>query len=195
MQFKEKKKLIIGLSVAAVLILLFIWDRKQGRNDNRTIKSDELAQIKGTLANRPTIEIAEQGSPWVPIKLNEYPDFKFDVSEIKYSAFKAKEFVTDIKQADTITLDILSYDYDTKIKKDKPLRISEKLINYSFIEPYGLKANGKSYMTLDDFNKAWTHNKSLSWVLYIAGGLFLIFIIAILLRKPDNIFDDEQASR
>ena len=195
MHFKEKKKLIIGLIIAAGLILLFLWDSKQGRDDNRIIKSDELTQIKGTLANHPKIETAEQGSPWVSIKLKEYPEFKFDVSEIKYEAFKAKEFVNEIKLGDTISIDILSYDYNTKIKKDKSLRISEKLINYSFIEPYGLKANGKSYITLADLNKAWTDNKSLSWVLYIAGTLFLIFIITILLRKPDNILDDRQASR
>ena len=192
---RYRKNLLIGFIAVSLLILLWIWDTKNGRNDNRIIRRNELTQIRGTLSNQPTIETAEQGGPWVPIKLSEFPNFKFDISEQKYHGLKARDFVTDIKIGDTIQISILTYDYDTKIKKKKSLRISEEFINYNFIEPYELIFQDREYMTLENTNNAWQDNKSLDWIMYILIGTIVITIIFTitghLKLKEDNPFENK----
>ena len=121
---RHRKDLLIGLVVVISLILFWIWDIKHGRDDNRIISKNELTNIIGTLANQPTIETADQGGPWVPIKLLEFPDFKFNISEVKYNGLQARDFVSKIKVGDTVQLSILTYDYETKIMKSKSLRVS-----------------------------------------------------------------------
>lgn len=175
MNFKKYKELIIGAIAVIILFNLWMWDIGKGRNDNKVIRQTELTEIKGTLSNKPTIETAEQGGPWVPIKLKEFPEFKFDVGEVKYSALNAREFVNEVSVDDSILLSILTYDYETKIKKEKLLRPSETIINYKFIEPYFIQSKGKVYMTLADVNAAWQDNHDSSlWLFYWALGIIAV---------------------
>src|SRR5437764_13282990 len=134
MNLTRYKGIIIGVIVVIALLFLLIWDNKRGRNDNKLIRSNELTELKGTIRNKPTIEVAEQGGPWVAIRLNEFPGFKFDVGEVKYPALRAREFVNEVSSGDTVSLSILTYDFETKIKKKKQPRILEQLINYRLIE-------------------------------------------------------------
>ena len=172
MNFKKYKELIVGTIAFIILFNLWMWDIDKGRDDNKVISQTELTEIKATLSNKPTIETAEQGGPWVPIKLKEFPEFKFDVGEVKYSALNAREFVNEVSIGDSILLSILTYDYETKIKKEKSLRTFETVINYKFIEPYLIQSKGKVYMTLADVNTAWqdNHNSSI-WLLYWTLGI------------------------
>jgi len=183
MNFKKYKEFIIGVIAVVILFNLWMWDNGKGRNDNKVIRQTELTEIKATLSNKPTIETAEQGGPWIPIKLKEFPEFKFDVGEVKYSALNAREFVNEVSVGDSILLSILTYDYETKIKKEKSLRPSETIINFKFIEPYFIQSKGKVYMTLSDVNAAWQDNHDSSiWLLYWALGIiaFIGLVYSIL---------------
>jgi hypothetical protein len=180
MRFKENKNFIIGHLIAVALLFFLFWDNKQGRKGNSIKSYNDLSFIKGTVANKLKSDVAEQGNPYVLLRLNEFPEFKFDITEIKYKALKAREFVTETQRNDTVCLGILTYDFETKIKKIKPLRLSERFINYSFIEPYEVKANKKRYMTVEDVNEALKADKSWSWVLYVFGGFYLLFIVLVL---------------
>src|SRR4030095_10207673 len=144
MNFKKYKGLIIGTIAVVILFTLWMWDIKKGRSDNRIIQQYELTGLRGTLSNKPTIETAEQGGPWVSVALNEYPGFKFDIDGVKYPALKAKEFTNEVSVGDSIVLSILTYDYKTKIRKQKSLRPSETIINYGLIEPYSIQSHHKT---------------------------------------------------
>lgn len=203
MNFKKYRELAIGIIIVVFLFKLWMWDTGKGKNDNRIINQNELTELRATLANKPSIETAEQGGPWVPIKLNEFPNFNFDVAEVKYSALKAKEFVNEVLIGDTIFLSILTYDYETKIKQEKVLRLSETVINYKLIEPYSIQCNNKIYMTLADVNSASQGNRNgstwlLYWTLGIAAFVGLVYWILCLTgikRRVGKSWDDLHASR
>ena len=203
MNFKKYRGLIIGIIITAILFSLWMWDIRKGKNDNKIIHQQELTEIRGTLSNKPTIETAEQGGPWVPIKLKEYPDFKFDIGEVKYPALKSKDFTEEASIGDSIVLYILIYDYETKIKKEKALRPSETLINYKLIEPYSIQSKDKTYLTLADVNKAWQDNHDTSWWMLnwilglgiIVGIVYMILYWTGFIKKFGKWWDDVQASR
>lgn len=171
MNLRKYRELVTGITVVVVLFEFWMWDTGKGRNDNRIKNQNELTELRATLANKPSIETAEQGGLWVPISLNEFPTLKFDVGGSSYSALKAKEFVSEVSIGDTLFLSILTYDYETKIKKEKSLRPSETAINHKFIEPYSIQCNNKIYMSLAAVNSAWQDNHDSSiWLLYRTLG-------------------------
>jgi hypothetical protein len=176
-----------GILTALGLVLFINYWRceiKKGPDNLRIVTRNELTLIKATLAKKPTIETASQGGPWVPIRLKEYPEFKFDVGEIKFPALKARKFINEVSLGDSIFLQILTYDYATKITGEKPVLFSEKLLNYRSIEPYEISANGTQYMKLADTNAAWKENdESMRWLLYwMAGVLIMACLIYLALR-------------
>lgn len=110
------------------------------------------------------------------LHLNEYPDFNFQVDNIKFRALQAKEFTREVKAGDTVFFDILTYDFDTKIQQARALRLSDRLINYRFIAPYSIQSKGKLYMELSLANHAWKENHDVSvWVGYFVLGV-VVFI-------------------
>jgi hypothetical protein len=198
MQFKKYRGIIIGIIIVIILFSLWKWDIRRGRNDGRIISQQDLTEIRGTLSNRPVIKTAEQGGPWVPVKLNEFPDFNFDVGEVRFPALAAKEFTRELTPGDSIVLRILTYDYVTRIKKEKALRPSETIVNYTFIEPYSIEAKGKSYMTLADVNRAWQENHDVGWWMFywvcglvtVIGIVFLILYWMGFVRKLNEWWND-----
>lgn len=179
MEFKKYKTPLIWLLVIICLIILFNWDERLGRNSNRIIHRNDLTNILGTLTNQPTIETAEQGGPWVPIELFEFPEFKFNISGVMYNGLKAKAFVENVKIGDTILLSILTYDYKVKIKKALSSRISDD-INYRFILPYEVTGKQKKYLTIESANKAWKDEESLYWFKYLLVGVMLLPVVLII---------------
>jgi hypothetical protein len=85
-----------------------------------------------------------------------------------------------------LVLDILRYDYDTKIRGEKPLRVSEQVVNYSFIEPYGLRLKGVSYLALADINRVWQEDQS-SWKLLVI--LLAIFLVVYAILEFSGLLD------
>lgn len=202
MNLKKYKDFIIGGIAVIILYNLWMWDIRKGRDSNRFIRQSELIELKATLSNNPTIESDGDMGPRVAIKLKEFPEFKFDVNEVKYSALNAREFVKEVSAGDSILLAILTYDYETKIKKEKSLRLSERIINYKLIEPYSIESKGKVYMTLEGSNAVWQHQHDLGvWFFYWAlgmsvfgGGLYLILRLTGFDRRFVKWVNDIQAS-
>ena len=160
MTLNKNKNFIITHLIAVVILVFLFWDNKHGRNSNSTKSLADMTFIKGTVANSLKRDVAEQGSPYVLLSLHEFPKFKFDITEIKYMALNARDLVNDVQVNDTLTLGILTYDYDTKIKEKKPLGLSERFINYSLIEPYEIRSQNKAYMTVDSVNTALQNDHS-----------------------------------
>lgn len=189
--FFRKYDFIILLTV--ILIILFIiipWDKRKGRNDNKIIEPTELTELRGRLSGKPTIIQDEDGSR-VRFKLMEHPDITFYVNDIKYHALQAGTFLKESSAGDSIVLGILRYDYDTKIKQIKPLRLSEQIIDIDLIEPYTIQLDGKTYMRLADVNKAWREEQDITWwmaywvsgTMAVAGLLYLVLRITGVIKK------------
>lgn len=181
MNFRKYQEPVIAILSLVILFKLWRWDNANGRNDYRIIPQTDLTEIKVKLASKPSIDTDGEESR-VSIKATEFPMFKFDARGIKYSAIKSHDFVNELSKGDTVYLSILTYDYETKITKEKPLRRSEKIFSYSVIEPYSIQSNGKYYMTLADVNLAWNDHRDMSkwmfrWLLGIASVTGLIYSI------------------
>ena len=180
MRIKENRNFIIWNLVAVIIICFLFWDNKKRRNSNDFKFVFDLTFISGTVGNQLKSDVAEQGGPYVLLRLNEFPEFKFDVTEVKYKALHARDFVSQVNINDTVSLGILVYDYDTKLRNKRPLRLSERFVNYSHIEPYEIKAKGKTYMTVGEVNNDLKHDRSWYWALYMFGGIYLMLIILVL---------------
>ena len=171
-------KPLAALTVIGILVALAI----SANNYNKIVTESELAQITGTLDNQPTIETASEGGPWVPIKLKEFPGFNFNVGGTTYSALKAKKFVLNAHLGDTVTLDILKYDLNSKILRNTRPTFPERIINYRFIQPFSIMVHGEVYMSLEDVNKNWANNHALGrFLTYFVAGIALILGIAYLI--------------
>jgi hypothetical protein len=182
---RSNLKPIVALTAIGILIALAIG----ANNYNKIVKENELVQITGILNNQPTIETASEGGPWVPIKLKEFPGFRFNVSGTTYSALKAKKFVRNAHLGDTLTLDILKHDFDTKIRQIESPRFSEKIINYKFIQPFSIMVHGEVYMSLEDVNENWADNHALHRFLtyWLVGISLIVAVVYLILHQTGGI--------
>ena len=108
-------------------------------------------------------------------------------------------FTSDVTKGDTIFLDILTYDYETKIGKIKDLSLSEKFINYRFIEPFSIRSKGKTYLNLENVNVQIEGNRELGLLFFLMGA-FIFLLYGILywtgsIKRFAIWWDRMQASR
>ena len=172
---KHKFAIIIGLSLA-FSIFGFVHFRKAG-NANRQIRQIELTSLGGTLESKPE-KRTSKSKVYVQIRLKEYPNFKFHVGSIHYNAL-SKGFISDFNKEDSIYLDILTYDFERKLQKSKKLNLSEKLINYKFIEVFSIRSKDRSYMELSDVNLQIESNRALGFI-FFSIGTFILSVFAVL---------------
>ena len=162
----------------SLLGLFLIYENSRGRNDNRPIKRSELTSIQGTLSFPVRFVVSKSGKS-ISFKLKEFDDFKFVVSGVRLGAVSVRDFIESVKPGDSVVLAILTYDYETKIKKLKNLRASERILNYPFISPYEIRSNGSVFMTLEQVNDEWELEDSLGMfmVIFVGAmvGLYAIF--------------------
>lgn len=173
----KKFKLIVFI-LGLIFIAYGIYNYRKGSNNQRPIQKSELTSIQGTLEKQPSVEKSKSGVRGVPVKLKEFPDFIFSVGSINYGALD-DSFISDVTKGDTIYLDILTYDYETKIREIKDLSLSEKFINYRFIEPFSIRSKGKTYLDLENVNVQIEGNRALG-LLFLLMGAFIYLLYSIL---------------
>jgi hypothetical protein len=193
----KKFKLIVFI-LGLIFIAYGIYVYRKGSNTERPIQKSELTSIQGTLENQPLAKPSKSGVRGVPIELKEYPSFIFLVGSINYGALSGN-FTSDVAKGDTIYLDILTYDYEAKIRKIKDLSLSEKVTNYRFIEPFSIRVKGKTYLNLEDVNVQIEGNRSLGFLFFLIGAfiylLYGIFYWTGSIERFAIWWDRTQASR
>ncbi len=141
---------------------------------DREIKYSELYTITDIITNKAEIENKSKSARSISIKLRSYPSFSFTIGGNGYTATNSSYFIAHVKMGDTLHLDIMKDEYQTKITKEKPLGFWDKMINYSFISVYGIRDKNKSYLNLANYN--YEHKKDRLLGIWLFGVIGLCMI-------------------
>lgn len=184
--------------VTALITLIFIgWAcDSRGRQPSGIIEPVQLTELRGTLSVKPTIKSPSDGGSSVEFRLKEYPGFKFEVGEVRYTALNARAFTKKAEPRDSVILQISLYDRERIGVGPIPLRSNR-------VEFYSLRMEDQSYMTLEGGNKVWENEHELGgflgyWFLGLAllvGIVYVIFELTGWKKKIKTWWADVEASR
>jgi hypothetical protein len=145
------------------------------------IQPSDIVIVSGVITNEVKIDKGSKGSRSIKIKLQPYPDFDFQISGQAYSATYSGDYVAYVKTGDTLYVDILRHEYETKISKEKPIGFWERSINYRFIRVYGLCDAHRCYLYTSDYNRHHQSDSTIGLiffgfigVVFLGAGLYLI---------------------
>ena len=149
--------------------------------DNK-LTQEQLTSINGKITTKPEIDKDAKGHRSLQFELSQYPNFKFQLSGVNYSATYTEDFVSRINANDTISVDILFEEYRKKLTHEEEMSYLDKSVNYRFISIYGLRAKDNSFLTLSDYNKEEKSDNALGvWFLGLLG-LFFVGMASYLLK-------------
>lgn len=179
----DRKKLSLDKNIGAIaslMLLVFglLWI-KSGLSSylhpDQEIRKQQFSKFGATAASVPVISKGK-GSR-VRIFLREYPEFKFHIY-YGYAATDKDYLVQNVKPGDSLFLFVETGDYEKKLLKTKALTFSDKMINYSFVEVYGLSDMKQEYLSLKGYNAASVADNRLGigiaffGLVMIVGALF-----------------------
>ncbi len=132
--YKMNKRYGIGFLIAGLTVFYLFMPALI--NKNSVINSAELSQLKGIVSS--PIEIKTSGkrgrNRYIAIELEEHPKFKFILGGFNFKATKVSQLKSNFKIGTAIELDILTEQYEKKIKKKQHwtfgirLLVLEKLV-------------------------------------------------------------------
>jgi hypothetical protein len=137
------------------------------------LTDDDLTTITDVITNKPEITKGRKGHRSIDIKLKSYPEFDFDVSGISYKATYASHYADEVKTGDSLTLQILTSEYEGKLLKTKPLGFWAKHSHYYNIDVYGLSDAKNTYLKVSNYNIEKDDDRSfVFWFLLVLGAFF-----------------------
>lgn len=135
---------VIGLIFLSIGIYHFV-------KKEPPIVANQFVSINQIVTSGIKIKKSGKSSRRISLKLNDYPEFNFNIKGSAYKATYSKDFVENVSIGDTLTLLISKEDFEEKIAKTKPLTFWDKSINYYDISIYGVAHNETKYLTLKDY--------------------------------------------
>lgn len=162
-------RISIGFGLLTIIAGLYL-----GFSPYSNFDESDLRLVSGTLASFEYYEARKSRDNNFRIKMAEYPDFSFVISDRDSRNSKAhKAFVESIKSGENVAVKILRISYDKKISKTKKLNFWDKTIDYSVIDTYEVLLKNGSVIIFDStpFSK---YNKLILIVLLGFGAFLLI---------------------
>ena len=129
--------------------------------------------VTSRITNEVKIHKGSKNSRSIKLKIADYPDFSFDLDGIAYSVTDKEAFVEDFVEGDNIQMQIAKDQYHKKLTREWELDFWDKSVNYRLISIYGLRGNGKDYLTLTDINEAKQADGKLGFWLLLAFATFI----------------------
>ncbi len=160
---------ILGFGLLFMFISLNLFLEKYNY-----IPKEDLSTLQGTVAY--CIEIKEKkNTNRIEIKLNEYPDFIFELSGSQFISSQSNAIVSTIKKGDLIQIDLFKALYNKYIIKAYPLNALEQMFTLETISVNGLRTSKHTYLSIDDINKQ-KRSDSNSLLLFVFISLSLILL-------------------
>jgi len=128
----------LGL-ICIVVGLFFLFLASNSYKNLTEIKQIEITTLKQKIVSKIEILTGSKGSKSLKIKLQQYPDFDFQVIGSAYSAALIDKFISNVKTGDTLLVDIKKDEFRMKLTKEDRLGFFDKMIDYKFILVYGLR--------------------------------------------------------
>jgi hypothetical protein len=175
------KKIIATVLILIGISLLYI-SSKSYIEKNQPIENTDLTKLTDIITNEVKLNNGGKGSKSILLNLKKYPEFKFQIIGNGFQAMNIDNFLNNVKQGDTISLHILTEDFNKKITKEKELTFYDKSVNYSFIHVLGVSDKNKTYLNIYDYNKESENDRPWDIWLYGLVGIFLIGRAIFLIR-------------
>lgn len=180
-EYRNNKKFGIGFVLFSTIVLSVLF-YAQFRNDT-SVTNYSFQKIEGRVAKHLKI-FGKDSEESFKVKLKEFPDFTFEISEMNFYYTNPNELVLNIYKNDLVELEILSSTYNKKIAKTEDLSFWEKAINYGYIKAYSLKVNNSIYRATEkDYSEGRSFNLELVIIYFSLFGLLLYGIYLISLPK------------
>ncbi len=149
-----------GFLIAGIIFTLILGNMFIKRNNE--VLPNELSRIEGTISDEILIKKSGKRGENIsmPIRLEEFPKFKFEVKGYGVRSTNTSQFISDIKKGDRIQLEILTDQYKKKLAKEIPLSFLDKGFNFREIIVYGIKAKNENYFDLENYNNLKTSDRN-----------------------------------
>lgn len=153
--------------------LFYYWSFHVYQNKSETYGTDEMEWVNSRIMNEVKIHKGSKNRRSIKLKIADYPDFTFNLDGVAYSVTNKESFLEDLVEGDYVQILITKDQFHKKLTKEWKLDFWDKSVNYRFISIYGLRGNGKDYLTLTDFNQANQADGKLGFWLILAFATFI----------------------
>jgi len=121
---------------------------------NNTVPILQLVTLDQKVTSKIKIKKSGKSSRYISLRLNDNPEFSFNIEGAAYRATDTDGFVAEINTGDTLTVSILREDFEKKITKTKPLTFWDKSFGYYSIPVYGLAYKNRIYLSPKEYQSA-----------------------------------------
>jgi hypothetical protein len=181
-----KTALYFGLGLSAIgFVLLSIGVYNLVEKDT-PIAADQFVAINQIVTSGIEIKKSGKSSRRISLKLNDYPEFDFNIKGSAYTATYADDFVKNVTIGDTLALLISKEDFEEKIAKTKPLTFWDKSVKYYDISVYGVAHKETRYLTLADYKLEKESLKKSNWITSTIIGTIILGLGLFLFIKRNN---------
>lgn len=133
-----------------VVALIIAWYFHVSKEDK--ISYSDLHNITDVITNKTELIDRPKKDPYIIIQLKSYPAFSFRIDGDALQATRVKRYLKQVNVGDTLNLDILIDDYQTKISKEKESGFWDGIFDDSEIDVYGLSDSNTTYLDVLDYN-------------------------------------------
>jgi hypothetical protein len=166
---------VLGLAIM-LIYFQFIYSLTQA-------KVGQTSAIEATISNDAEIIKGKKGSRYVAIYLDEYPDFKFDLSGNAYKAMNAAAYLQNVYKGDKLVLEVSATDYTTKLVHTAEPGFWVKHLSYNTIDVFALKDANHVYLSREDYEQQYTEYNDPGKIIVLFLGLVLFALGSVLYFK------------
>ena len=153
---------------------IFLYAAYHYQFNTPEIQANQIQRIRDVITPPLSIEKSSKGYQAIQLHLKSYPEFSFDLNGIALAETNARDFESNVKVGDTLTLEVLKEEYQKKLSREIPLGFWDKTLNYSLVSVYGLRDQNSTYLHLADYNRAKQKDSPIGVWLFGLIGLWVL---------------------
>lgn len=169
---------ILNYCLLMFSIFIFSYSIYELKKAEEELTYENLFRLKGVTKNDSEIRRMSKGSSSSIIEIEELSDFKLIVIGAALDALNKSEYLSSVKQGDTIEFYVSKEEYEMKVLKTKEVDFFTKYFNYDLLYIYELREKDKILLLLNDFKV----EKELERKWYFLFILIAIFLFWRLLK-------------
>jgi hypothetical protein len=164
--------------IVFILVLFYGIYYFYNKSISYTIDRNTLFEVPLTIAHKPQLNVGGKNKS-LTIRINEYPDFNFDISGITLNASNNIEFAAKTEAGDTLFLMLDKGEYRQKLLKTEPLTFWNKRYRFMNISIFGIRTYKGVWLTTNSY--VMGVRKDYKWGVW--GIIFLLIYLLYTLVK------------
>ncbi len=181
--YKIGRRFSIGILGLGLLLTCLSFNNSSINNNQ--LYSNDLPTIHGTITQIKKQYTRKKALNKIHIKLQEYPDFMFTISDTELTTFLYSNTINEISNGQFIQINLLKDTYLKHITKAENLTLFEAIFDLEMITVKGLKTVQKTYISIEEVNKQQRYTNNL-FVLGIISLALLLFGIILIIESTQK---------